>query len=581
MKLNGSFSYTGSSVYNLKGIEESPNGLALFDTLTGVGGIDYMPYHGSTVKVFSGLIGDDPNAIDFTPTLNNKLYYLVSDRAYNETQRDLIIQDATEITMTLVGGRYEGSFVFSNPSDYEYLYLIWDNVNKIEGTASYSGGESTKYINVDFGSTIGNAGIDHVLTGTPARFVLKYNNVVVGDTGYIGLNSPDNYNELISAGVDPSDIKLSTPLNGLVDNGTGSITFSKNTASGEAVLIVYSPLESTSWSLTQSDPSLTSFYIDTTNGTISNVCSQAANDQKWHDGVDSLPTVGCRVYDDADGIIGYDGANSYHLMSATSMGAPPVSGGVFMAIDADGICYSYGECDCSEVAVPVINQGDIPLVMNENVNIVISATNNPTSWEIVTDCNQYTLTGGDKGSIFSVENCKGITKNVSVNANGSIVKCAASTPVLTFGSGSVTLIGVCQNEILPEGLTFNTSTGILSGTPTTTCNYELELIATNCFGDSASETINISIASGMNLTPFAMDIENFSDNGADTCLINAVYTLMYHNGTGNVPVVGDTIFIDHKGIDKFMGGERFYKVQDSLSSLKVCHNGKVCDSHVC
>ena len=582
MKLEGRFSYSGSATYDLGSIDESPNGLALFDSLTGFGGIDYMPYDGATVTIMSGIINADPNIKDFTPSLNNKAYYLVSNTEYTELDRETIISLATPVVMTLSGGRYVGTFVFANPSDLEYLYLVWDNTDSMgSGTASYSGGESTKYLDVDFGDTIGNAGIDHTLTGIPARFVLKYNNVVVGDTGYIGLNSPDNYNELIAYGVNPDDIKLVEPLDGLVDNGTGTITFSKNTTSGDAVLSVYSPLPSTSWSLSQTDPVLTSFYIDTTNGTISNVCSQTANDQKWHDGVDPLPTVGRRVYDDADGLIGYNGANSYHLISVTSMGAPPVSGGVFMAIDADGVCYSYGECDCSEVAIPVIDQADIPLVMNESVNIIISATNNPTSWEIVTTCNEYSLTGGDKGSIFSVVDCKGVTKNVSVSANSTVIKCASALPTLSFGTGTITSVGPCYREILPDGLSFDINTGTLSGTPTTTCDYTLELIATNCFGDSVATTIDISIASGINLTPFAMDVENFSDNGTDACLISPVYTLMYHNGIGNVPVVNDTIFTDHRGIDKFMGGERFYKVQDSLSSLKVCHNGKVCDSHVC
>ena len=51
MKLEGRFSYTGSSDYDLSNIEVSPSGVALFDTLTGIGGIDYMPYNGSTVTI--------------------------------------------------------------------------------------------------------------------------------------------------------------------------------------------------------------------------------------------------------------------------------------------------------------------------------------------------------------------------------------------------------------------------------------------------------------------------------------------------------------------------------------------------
>lgn len=581
MKLEGRFSYTGSSTYDLNGIEIAPNGLALFDAITGVGGVDYMPYDGATVSITSGIVNTS-GVKNFLPSLNNTAYYLVSDTLYTENDKDLIISLSTPITMTLAGSRYVGSFVFNNPSNYEYLYLIWDNTDSMgSGTASFSGGESTNHLDVDFGSNIGVAGIDHVLTGMPARFILKYNNATVADTGYIGLNSTSNYNDLIDNGVDPDDIKLVTPLDGLVDNGTGSIRFSKNDVESSAIISVYSPLTSTAWSLTQVDPSLTSFYLDVDNGILSNVCSQVADTQKWHDGVNATPVAGDRIYSNSTGTTAFDGGNSYHLISSTVMASPPVSGGVFVAVDADGMCYSYGECDCSEVAIPVIDQDDLNFVMGEAVDVIVSATNNPTSWEVVSSCDKYILTGGDKGSIFSVTDCDAVTKNVSVNVNQSITVCASALPTLSFGTGTVTLDGACVDSVLPEGLTFDTLSGRISGIPVDTCAYSLELIATNCFGSSIATTIAIDVASGVTLTPFAMDVENFSDNGTDACLISPVYTLMYHNGVNNLPTVNDTIFIDHKGIERFMGGERFYKVQDSLYSLKVCHNGKVCDSHLC
>jgi hypothetical protein len=580
MKLEGRFSYTGSSAYDLSNIEVSPNGLALFDAVTGVGGIDYMPYDGATVFIASGIVNTS-GVKNFLPSLNNKAYYLVTNTLYTEADKDTIISLATSITMTLSGSRYTGSFVFSNPSNYEYLYLIWDNVDRIEGgSASYSGGADTKHLDVDFGTDIGVAGVTHTLTGTPSRFILKYNGSVVGDTGYIGLNSTTNYNDLIAAGVDAADIKLTLPLDGLVDNGTGDLLFSKNTSDGSAILSVYSPLAGNTWSLTQIDPSLTSFYLDTDNGTLSNVCSQTANTQMYHDGVNALPVNGDRIYRDSAGVYAFDGANSYHLISTTSMGAPPVSGGVFLAIDADGVAYAYGECDCSEVAIPVIDQDDLSFVMGEQVDITISATNNPTSWEVVSSCDKYILTGGDKGSIFSVTDCNGVTKNVTVNINQSTTVCATAA-ALSFGTGTATLNGACVDSVFPRGLSFDTNTGRLYGIPEDTCSYSVELIATNCFGDSINTTIVIDVASGVKITPFAMDVENFADNGTDACLISPVYTLVWHNGVNNLPTLNDTIFSDHKGIERFMGGERFYKVQDSLDSIKICHNGKVCDTHTC
>ena len=46
MNLNQAFSYTGSSEFNLPNIGIPSNGIALFDSRTGIGGIDYMPSDG-------------------------------------------------------------------------------------------------------------------------------------------------------------------------------------------------------------------------------------------------------------------------------------------------------------------------------------------------------------------------------------------------------------------------------------------------------------------------------------------------------------------------------------------------------
>jgi hypothetical protein len=83
------------------------------------------------------------------------------------------------------------------------------------------------------------------------------------------------------------------------------------------------------------------------------------------------------------------------------------------------------------------------------------------------------------------------------------------------------------------------------------------------------------------LTPFAIDVENFSDNGAGACALTPVYSLLYHNGIGNIPDVNDDIFLDHRGIDLFMGGSRWYNIDTASFSIKICETGKVCDTHIC
>lgn len=584
MNTSQGFSSTGSSGLKFDNVNINDNGLSLFDSLTGIGGVDFMPADGSTVNIFTGDINTNPNTKDLQVGLNNKAYYLVTDVLYNNTDKDLIISLATAVTMTLVGSRYEGTFVFSNPSDYEYLYLIWDYTDSLEGTgASYSGVASTKHLDIDFGADIGNAAVDYIVdtTGGPTRLILKYNNNTVGDTGYVGLNDLDNYNNLIALGIPSDEIKLVYPYDGLVDNGTGSINFNKFLTTGSSILSVYSPLVFSKWDLVRVDPTLTSFYLDIAAGTSANVCAQAPTTNYYHDGVGLTPTVGDRIFTVADGSILFDGTSSYHLINATYSATPPVSGGKFVVVNADGLCILYGECDCTEVAIPVINQADINVTQNRFVNLVFSATNNPTSWTVVSTCNNYVLNGGTKGSIFSITDCNSVTRNVTVNVQTDVTVCATALPTLSFGDGTITAGTACMSSILPQGLSFDTNTGILSGTPIEACEYAITVNATNCFGDSIDTTVNISVATGVQLTPFAVDVENFSDSGAGACALTPIYSLLYHNGIGNIPDVNDDIFLDHRGIDLFMGGSRWYNIDISTYSIKICETGKVCDTNVC
>ena len=82
MKLKQSYEYTGSGQFIYDNVLLSSNGIALFDQITGLGGIGYVPYNGSTVIVKSG----DPSTeyLDFEPGLHNTIYYLVSDQEYTE-----------------------------------------------------------------------------------------------------------------------------------------------------------------------------------------------------------------------------------------------------------------------------------------------------------------------------------------------------------------------------------------------------------------------------------------------------------------------------------------------------------------
>jgi len=308
-------------ILELGNVQNTRTGIALFDSITGYGGFDYIPSDGVSV-IIRAYVDDSYEINGFRADLNNNVYYLVSDQEYTEADRDLILSLATSVTMTLSGTYYDGSFTFNNPNDYPNLYIIWDYVCKINsGTViTYVGGASgvVKTVDVEFEDGIGVTGVTYNSPSLkpPSRFILEYNGSVVGDTGYVGKNTLANYNDLIAAGVNPDDINLVFPYDGLVYNGVGSIEFKKlSRVINDGRVIVYSPLANSSWKLQRITPSLTSFYISTDNGTIGDVCSQIANTEMFHNGTSSLPSAGDIIYTDNLGSAIYDGGNFLHLPS--------------------------------------------------------------------------------------------------------------------------------------------------------------------------------------------------------------------------------------------------------------------------
>lgn len=580
MSLNQAFSYTGSSEYNLPNIGIPSNGIALFDSRTGIGGIDYMPADGDTVTVIAGFdSGVDTIVRQFEPDMNNNIYYLVTDIDYGANDKYEILSLATAVPVTFgaILKRWEGTFLFSNPDDLPNLYLIWDYTDNLNlGIITYVGKNTDRIVNIDYSSNRGIAGVDYSTVTRPVRFQLQWNNVIVGDTGYVGLNSLVNYNALIAAGIEDDDIKLVFPYDGLVNNGTGQLRFNKFATLPEAYLLISAPRNGNSLSATRVDPKLTDFFIDPTNGDITNICAQVPSTKYYHDGSGTLPTIGGRIYTVSSGATLFNGANAYHQINSSA-----ASIGLYVAIDENGTIYAEGSCTCAEVADPVVSQVDLTFVRNQAVIIQFEASNNPTSWDVTATCDEYTLFGGTTGTVFNMTDCKYGVQDVTVSINESRVICSSTLPTIVGGDGTVTLNGPCLSSILPNGLSFDLNTGILSGTVVDTCEFSMEVTATNCFGTSAPETINITVMADNKFKPFLIDIENFGVDGATACLISPLYSVLYHNGAGDIPVVGDYIYRDAFSTQPLMGGDMWYKVYSSLDSLEVSNFGKVCDAHTC
>lgn len=490
-KTSQSFSYTGSSTYSINNIVLSNGAIALFDSLTGVGGVDYVPYDGATVTVVAGNTSPLDEAL--APTLSNKLYYLVSDVEYSVDDKTTILAAATEIPVVYTGGRYVGQFIFSNPNNYDYVYLLWDYEDKMDAVASYKGETDSRSISMQFGTTIGRAGISFntIDSDQPTRYQIEWNGQIVADTKYVGLNSTANYNALISAGIPAEDIGLVAPYDGLVNNGVGSVEFYKYLGTSEANLIVSSPFSSSTWIVNKIDPYLKTFYISEDQGIPSDVCAQCPNVEVFHNGVDSLPNVGDTIFSTEDGSEVYIGDEYLHLIDTTICVTPPISDLSYLTISSVGQVISKQSCTCSEYAVPFIFSDAITVDSNVQESVIIQSINNPTSWDLL----------------------------------------ASNLPTEASFSNGVIYFDNC-----PSGV------------------YSVTIRATNCFGTSASTSIAIYVNNTSKLKPVLIDVEQFKESGSDACLVIPTFTLLYFDGDNYIPVVGDTIYYDSDATKLFMGG---------------------------
>jgi len=543
MRLSESFKY-GSSVEFTFTAEKNDNGVALYESNVGVGGSDIYPAEGDLVTVFAD--GLDIN-------LNNKCYYLVSNDL--NLNRDKIIDEGTEITLSVIGDRLQGSFTYNNPNDFASLYIVFDFTNIVELSDTVTYGSSSienKIINIPLTGSIGNVNVAYSVDNPGGRVVLFYNGEIVNDTG-------------VTVGAESGDLKF--------------FKYSSEINEAKVVFVNTNALAMT-FEATPTFPGLTRFFICDDDGTLSNVLSQIAiNNNVWHNGSGTLPVAGDIVFTNSEGTALYDGSNSYHVVNETIMAVPDPNAD-YISLNETGDVLANDQGGCSETLVPVITQGDVTLVQNQRVYLEFEAENNPTSWSIVTTFNEYLLSGNEKGAIFTYNDIYGNPQRATVSALETQNVYSAALPILVTGTGSIELIGLYQDAGLPSGITFNN--GILSGQTDKTGTWSITVVATNCVGDSLDTTIDIAIESQVNLTPFAIDVNDFMETGALACSLTPRYDLLYHNSkTGLIPDLNDTIFVDMKATTPFVGGKLWYNIDASTYSIQVDEYGTVIDKHVC
>jgi hypothetical protein len=365
--LNQSIQLSGESLKEINNVISDGSQISLFDQYTGQQIFDLSPVHGQLVTIKSGGTGTTK---ELAPSLNNKLYYLVSDVLYDESQTDEIISLATEIPVVLTSGIFVGEFTFLNPNNYENAYFLWDYSDKILNSASYIGLTSNRSMSISFNNNAGRCGVDYNAASKPTRFQLVVNGGVQKDTGYVGLNTQQNYDDLIAAGVLPSEISLSSPYNGSVNNGKGKLITVKDIGVLDASVVVSSPFSTSSWEIKKINPYTTSFSINPTKD--NTPCNKYTTTTYYHNGSNLTPVVGDVIYSASN--IPFIGENLNYY----------IGNGIFVNIDNDGLVTNIDDCfSKGPFAVPYIYESDIVYSNEEEIKRPVHAIGNPTSWTLV------------------------------------------------------------------------------------------------------------------------------------------------------------------------------------------------------
>ena len=522
------------------------NPVSLFDTYTGYSGDTQFPIPGETVtmRAYDENVGVNGGiAKPFDPALGNKLYYLVSDTEYTIPDYQTLIAASTEITPALVSGNYDATFSYLNPSDYKYLYMIWDYRNGADcgDTISYTGDDNQNFYEFNVGAETGVVDFTYNVTVGTARFQLQYNGALVADSGAV--------------------------------SGSGTLSFIKRNTSPTTVTVIVTNENlgggTVTCTLSVSCPVLQPIEIDPTNGDNANVCSQTSYGTYYADSESGNVELGARIYTDSAGTTPFNGADAYHRVGPL--------GDDFALIDANGYVVAFGSCNCNETNAPTVTQSTTYFDSNSSVFLQMEATNNPTSWELVSTCMTFELTGGSTGGVFSGVDCQtGLIKNVSVGINETVYSCMEETSIaqLSGSAASYAVSNTCDSQVLPSGLELDRVTGIVSGVAESSGTWSVTVNATNCVGTSSDKTFEIKIGGDeIQLIPIGIDLSGQASTAA-ACALTPSFSVLYHDGYYTFPVVGDQVWEASNRVSAFDGNDLWY-IMNNNQTIQVGTDGTV------
>lgn len=200
---------------------------------------------------------------------------------------------------------------------------------------SYNGNSGTFEFQLDFGTDVGQAGIDYNAFGVPDKFEIEWNGNVYS-SGYVGSSNSDQ--QLLNLGIPQSEINTGSP-----STGAGTLTFPKTTATPTVATIrVTAPLAGTAWNIAGRCPEPNSKEIEVGIGECDN------NPTQWNSAfVDApsssnyIPQNGDVIYQDSALTTPYDGGGENHKMRLVGSGLILDS---LFRISSNGIVSNYSEC---------------------------------------------------------------------------------------------------------------------------------------------------------------------------------------------------------------------------------------------
>lgn len=511
-----------------------------------------IPDVGDTVSIVgnTSFVGADslPQK-PFNPALGDKMYYLDTNTKYDVAQGDDMILAATEVTPSLVSGEYIGNFTYDALGDY--LYLIIDYRNRVNNSSTITSAPAPlnnlpEAIVINNSSSIGNYTVTYSSDSSDIRFTVENSSgAIVVDSGYVSSPSSQVFT-----------IKKTT-------SGSDTIKVYNRDFTGSPVYtLVIGAVGLTSASI--SDDGYTTTAL---------ACASSSTQTIYHNGGAAAPSFGDTIYTDTAGLLPLAGNDEFYK-----------SGTNALRINAFGVVTSIVSCICGESNAPVVEQVSINVVQNQDVSFTIQATNNPISYAVEGNCREFSLFGGDGGAVFAGDDCKtGLEKQVFVSTNETIERCFFLDSVYKVaGASNATFedIGGCAQS-LPDGLTFEPLTGVISGTPTVSGNFTFTVTATNCAGTSAPVEFDITVQPDVAPNKeFYIDNTNSQSTSAAACSLSATYTMMYHDGILSYPVIRDIVYEDETGLNLFAGEDLWYKMQNGVV-VKIGDDGVVDDTFLC